>query len=338
MGRRSQHIMRAVGAGLGAALRLARPISAPLEVWIEPTDACPGGCALCPHGKGVRYLLPERPGGCLAQKVPDTFSGFGRLMADAIFGRALEAIRRWRPLVNLHHRGEPFLHPRIVEMIRAVAETGARVTLHTGAHVPLPAPAAALLSAGLSELVISLGAATPERFADLRPGASRDTVVDRARDLLAAGQEASTHTVVELLDVGETEREMETAAALFRTTPPDEIRLRPVHNWAGTTGAAEGPVRSRCLFPFYALVVLSDGRVTACPQDFEARLVVGDLNEMTLAEVWHGGRLRELRRRSRRDLAAQAPCATCSLIHSRGVFGFPVRRIVRFGRRKVLSR
>jgi len=26
------------------------------------------------HGKGVRYLLPERPEGCCAQKVPDTFS------------------------------------------------------------------------------------------------------------------------------------------------------------------------------------------------------------------------------------------------------------------------
>ena len=259
-------------------------------------------------------------------------------MDETVFRRALEAIRRWRPHVNLHHRGEPLLHPRLIEMIRAVAETGAPVTLHTGAHVPLPAPAAALLSAGLSELVISLGAATPEWFASLRPGASRTTVVDRARDLLAAGQHTQTRTVVELLDVGETEREMETAAALFADVPPNEIRLRPLHNWAGAIEAAEGPVRSRCLFPFYALVVLSDGRVTACPQDFDARLVVGDLNEMTLAEVWHGGRLREFRRRSRRDLAVQAPCATCSLIRSPGVFGFPVRRIVRFSRRKVLSR
>jgi len=30
------------------------------------------------RGKGVRYLLPERPEGCFAQKVPDTFSGRGR--------------------------------------------------------------------------------------------------------------------------------------------------------------------------------------------------------------------------------------------------------------------
>ena len=44
--------------------------------------------------KGVRYLLPERPGGCCAQKVPDTFltSRCGRWAA--IVGAVLPQLRR----------------------------------------------------------------------------------------------------------------------------------------------------------------------------------------------------------------------------------------------------
>jgi len=43
-------------------------------------------------GKGVRYLLPERPEGCFAQKVPDTFSGGGVPREDLVDG-AVRLIR-----------------------------------------------------------------------------------------------------------------------------------------------------------------------------------------------------------------------------------------------------
>lgn len=257
-------------------------------------------------------------------------------MSPAVFDRVLDAVGRWRPRVNLHHRGEPFLHPGIVHMIRGLSGAGARVSLHTGAHVPLPAPAGEIARAGLAELVISLGAATPEGFAACRPGVDRGTVIDRARELLAAAGRSSTRTIVEVFGIARPRRELAAARELFADTPPDVVRQRPIHNWAGAVGTARGPVRSRCLFPFYAMVVLCDGRVAACPQDFDGRLIVGDVRESDLAAIWHGRALKQLRKRRRTDLAASPPCDACSVVRRRAVMGVPVAAAW-FVRRKVLA-
>jgi len=325
-----RRVSAAARAGAAAARR-GQPTDGPLEVWIEPTNRCPGGCALCPNG--VRTLGPV--GG------PDA-------LATDLLDRIIPALEQWRPHVNLHHRGEPFLHPRIVEMIRAVTATGAPTSLHTSAHVPLPASADAILSAGLGDLVISLGAATPEGFAALRPGACRQTVLATARDLLAAGRNAPTRTIIEVFETRTAGREIEACRALFASAPPAAVRRRPIHNWAGAILRCQEPPHgavpdtlktdSRCLFPFYAMVILCDGRVTACPQDFDAHLVVGDLNTSSLDAIWRGDALRRLRERTRRDLAAMAPCRSCSLVRRRGVLGFPAGAVAAFGRRKVLAR
>lgn len=339
-----RHLARSTAAALGAALRLPRPLSAPLELWIEPTSLCPGRCVLCPQG---RKTVPGTVSA--AKTVPGTV-----FMANEVFGRVLDALRRWRPRVNLHHRGEPLLHPRIVEMIRAASAAGASVSLHTGGHVPLPAPPEVLLTAGLRELVISLGAVSPERFAALRPGADYAAVLARTRALLAARRPGAARVVIEVFEPFE----LSSPFSLF--TPSAPLRLRPLHNWAGEKGVGRVFPRSsrsrnmlprrdlrrrktlptpfsRCLFPFYAMVVLSDGRVAACPQDFEARLVVGDLREAPLEAIWRGEALRRLRRRTLRDLARERPCSACDRIRRRGILGFPLDAAT-FWPRKVFSR
>src|SRR5437763_745490 len=43
-----------------------------------------------PRRKGVRHLLPERPEGCFAQKVPDPFSPWGPRTPDQGFSTMLQ--------------------------------------------------------------------------------------------------------------------------------------------------------------------------------------------------------------------------------------------------------
>jgi radical SAM protein with 4Fe4S-binding SPASM domain len=324
---RLPRIGRVFGSALAATLRLPRPLAAPLEVWIEPTDRCPGACVLCPHSRRKADARVD-----------------GHFMTDATLDRLLPALERWQPHVNLHHRGEPFLHPNIAEIIRRVSGAGAHVTLHTGGLVSAPAPVEALFAAGLRELVISLGAATPERFTALRPGADRAAVIERTRESLTARRPHGPRVIVEVFALGDARRELASASDLFAAAPPDAIHLRPVHNWAGATSQGPGGrdqgsgIRSRCLFPFYAMVVLWDGRVVACPQDFDARLVVGAVDEDDLESIWAGEALCRLRRRSRADLAADEPCRACDRLHRRGLLGLPMEELQVFGRRKVFTR
>jgi len=68
-------------------------------------------------------------------------------------------------------------------------------------------------------------------------------------------------------------------------------------------------LRSRCL-------ILADGRVAACDQDFKGLHTVGDMNKQSLAEIWHGAELRRLRDAHRAgDYGVTPLCAACDDWH-----------------------
>jgi radical SAM protein with 4Fe4S-binding SPASM domain len=69
------------------------------------------------------------------------------------------------------------------------------------------------------------------------------------------------------------------------------------------------PRRGICRRVFSRAVVLADGRVTTCDQDFAARQTVGHLAEQPFAELWQSDRLAAIRS----DAVADQPlCASCA--------------------------
>jgi radical SAM protein with 4Fe4S-binding SPASM domain len=81
------------------------------------------------------------------------------------------------------------------------------------------------------------------------------------------------------------------------------MRMAPPSRWAC------GRLWSRCL-------VLADGRVVRCDQDYTGAEPVGMLQENSLAEIWRGRGLDELRalhRSGRWDAAGM--CASCQHWH-----------------------
>ena len=47
-----------------------------------------------------------------------------------------------------------------------------------------------------------------------------------------------------------------------------------------------------CPFPFYSLIINPEGTVTVCCADWQRKLVIGDLTQKSLLEVWNGKILR----------------------------------------------
>jgi radical SAM protein with 4Fe4S-binding SPASM domain len=88
--------------------------------------------------------------------------------------------------VTLQGLGEPLLHPRIVDMVRYLAERGIRCGFNTNATLLTPRRAAALVEAGISWLHVSLDGATPDGYESVRDGARFADVVRNLRALVAA--------------------------------------------------------------------------------------------------------------------------------------------------------
>jgi radical SAM protein with 4Fe4S-binding SPASM domain len=123
------------------------------------------------------------------------------------------------------------------------------------------------------------------------------------------------------------EEKRRSLAALFPEIAPDRVRVKALHNWAGsytTNGGLDSSAFKPCTFLWYSLTVLWDGRVLPCPQDTDGKLALGNVNDASLASIWEGDSLRRLREKMKSgDWQDLVPCKTCDRIFRPTKAGIP---------------
>lgn len=130
---------------------------------VEVTSACPGGCVYCPHTTmktqwKARHMAPE------------TFARLWPLL--------LETTR-----VHLQGWGEPFLHPRFLDMAALVRRADCLVSTTTCGLFMDEAFAARLVDSGIDIVAFSLTGASPASNNEARKGVDFDRVIDNIRIL-----------------------------------------------------------------------------------------------------------------------------------------------------------
>jgi MoaA/NifB/PqqE/SkfB family radical SAM enzyme len=142
---------------------------APREVFIETTRACNLRCAHCgviEPGYRADVMKPE------------------------VFERLLPFLRRYRPKVSLNGHGETLTHPRFLEMFRTIVDAGCRVAFQSNGQLLTPDLTRQLFEiAGdrFAGVVLSLDAATPQLYEEIRRRGRFDVFLTNAR---ALGEEA----------------------------------------------------------------------------------------------------------------------------------------------------
>lgn len=297
--------------------RRARGVAKPVRLWIEPTDRCNLHCVMCPTGTGEFF-----PGG----------PGF---MTFETFAKVIDEAKEFAFDVNLHHRGESLIHKELPRMIRYAADAGLFTNLHTNGTLLDAARSRAILDSGLDFLSVSFDALDPEEYPRVRPGAKFEKTLEAVRTFLRLRAETGAKrpfVAVEAIDFhpgdGRSNEEKRTSlAALFPADPPDRVRVKALHNWAGSaeSGSALDTRRfAPCTFLWYSLTVLWDGRVMPCPQDTHGHLALGNVADSSLAAIWDGDALVSLREKmARAEWQDLVPCRTCDRIFRTRRAGLP---------------
>ena len=276
----------------------------PQRIIVEPTNACNLKCTFCGNKDMLR---------------PHTW-----LSLD-LYEQLLEEMGAMGvPRLTLHTVGEPTLHEELPRMIRMAKERGLTVTFSTNGTTLTPEKITELVLAGPDIMNLSIDAVDPDKLRRLRPGIDPEKLfksvelLRKTRDEIGPhcespwGQTQLPSLVATCVFTKEWSREEE--RAYFKRLGPlvDDFFFHWPNNHAGYVpdephrrkgilsqrlrDRIYGSVRMPCPYPWDALYLLSNGAMSVCRFDFDARVTVGRFGPESLAELWNSQRMMSLRK------------------------------------------
>ena len=223
--------------------------------------------------------------------------------------------------------GEPLLHPFISYLVRSAKRYGIadKVELLTNGVSLHPAKTWSLVNSGLDRLVISVQGGRDAKY--IRADGKRfnfNTYLENIID--AYNQRMNIHIHIKGIDCNiDNEDEfydtfspycdtigIEKAGPIYEGVEMNET-FKPDTN---QYGVRQSDVHI-CPQPFTSLQLHPDGKVIPC-YAIENKEYVGDCNEESLYDIWHGEKLRDFRLRMLEGRAkVNETCANCKIITHR---------------------
>ena len=187
--------------------------------------------------------------------------------------------------------GEPFLHPKMEELIRITRKyiPGCLLEVYSNGDFDEVERLKAIFNAELDTLIISMydGKEQIEHFNKVR----KKTNLSTKQILLR-----------------------------IRYKPPEDHYGLTISNRTGTIdlshlgiGMLTEPLKHPCFYPHYRLMVDYNGEVLLCSHDWAKKSIVGNLNDQGIYEIWMNKRMHYARQCLGLGDRSPAPCNQCNV-------------------------
>jgi len=292
----------------------------PVRLWVEATSICNLRCVMCPN----KDLSKEEKG----------FMDFG------LFQKIIDEARSFVFDVNLIHRGEGLLHPEFSRLVRYAHEAGMTTKFHTNATLLDEAKSYELIEAGLDQISFSFDGFDKKTYESIRINADFEKTIANIVQFLKVKHELNSkkpYAILELINFPEiyqplTDHQKKEFLRHFQGLPLNRIEVKEMHNWAGEIG--EGRKARKyvpCTFLWQALIILWDGSVLPCTQDFHGYYTLGNVKEIPLAQIWNDEKMALLRQKIfQRDISDLETCSRCDRLWREQILGVPKEYLWKF--------
>jgi MoaA/NifB/PqqE/SkfB family radical SAM enzyme len=287
--------------------RTLDPGDFPLHLDVEVTNTCNLRCKMC---------------------FVDFSADTGKFIDFKLFRKIMDqGAEHGLRSVKFNYRGEPTLHRNLPEMVAYAKRSGVvEAMFNTNATRLTRELSERLVAAGLDKIIISLDGITPGTYNRLRVGADYHKVVANILGLLEVRKSlgSATPTVrVQMVCMQENRGEIAGFIGLWKSRADQVglIRYRRQREDQGGEGIADYQEFARpCHQIFQRMVVGCDGIATMCCGDVRRQIVLGDVRQTPLAELWKSVILEQVRERHRcGEYGKVPPCVGCGINrHNRG--------------------
>jgi radical SAM protein with 4Fe4S-binding SPASM domain len=283
---------------------LKRPIvwGLPYSLSIEPTTACNLGCPECPSG--------------LRSFTRDT----GNLKSEHLN----------------HWMNEPFIHPKIFELISLVSKKNIYTATSTNAHFLNEKNALKTVESGLDRIIISIDGTTQEVYEQYRVNGDLDKVITGTKNLIEAKKKLSSNkpfVIFQFLVVKPNEHQIDEVKQLAQKLGVDELRFKTaqvydprdqhpliptIEKYSRYSRNSDGSYRIKnelqdeCKRMWMGAVITWDGKVVPCCFDKDAKHQMGDLQELRFSDIWKSPLYQSFRKQLFTNRKSIDICANCS--------------------------
>lgn len=274
---------------------------------VEPTNACPYSCIMCPRGQGKM----KRPVG---------------FMPLQTFELVLGQISPSQKMLRLHHFGEPVLHPELPSMIRMARDAGLVPLISVNPATLTERLTERLIESGIGITVFSFDSLQSDRLYKIRGiRKSADYCMEMIDKFISCSRAADTPVfkVIQMVSLTVNEDERKTFMALKERYPGEDVYLYVSGNFGfGDVELVRETCRGEdkrlladrflCRAPFDDIVVLWNGDVVLCCYDYDGYNLIGNVNEASLEEIWNSERVSLMRQRFLEHRTKDLPlCGKC---------------------------
>ncbi|GAB2944668.1 hypothetical protein GCM10027048_06950 [Hymenobacter coalescens] len=302
---------------LSRLTKKSRAWGLPLAVSLEPTTSCNLRCPECPSG--LRSFT--RPTG---------------MLHDDVFRRTIDELapRLW--YLTFYFQGEPYLHPQFLDMVQYASRKKIYTATSTNAHYLTEANARKTVESGLDRLIISLDGTTQDVYQQYRVGGKLDKVIEGTKRVVKYKRELQSQTpriIFQFLVVRPNEHQMEDARRLAAELGVDDVWFKTAQIYDYQQGSPLIPtidyysryqnnqdgswsIKNRllnhCWKMWHSCVITWDGLVVPCCFDKDAEYRLGDLQQTTFRQLWHGPKYAGFRRALLKGRDQVEMCRNCT--------------------------
>lgn len=283
-----------------AAQRLDDPAPFPLQLDFELNSTCQMRCGFCLHGH-THVKKKELP-----------FADFCRVIDE---GQQYGLVS-----IKLNYINEPLLLPDLPRYLHYARDHGVLNQYFATNGLLLDADRGrALIEAGVSKVMISLDAATPETFQIMRNSREFERVTQNIRAFIALRNAMGRDFPLVRVNFVQTKKNIHERDAFIQQWEgvvdmigfQRQVQLPDRNDDLLPVAAGDGEP-FRCSFPFKLLVIDASGDILPCCT-FSARpMALGNIRDMTIKQAWDSQPIQFLRDTHRRSGYADIPiCKHC---------------------------
>jgi radical SAM protein with 4Fe4S-binding SPASM domain len=289
----------------------------PFNVSVEPTTKCNLGCPECPSGL-KSFTRPT-----------------GNMETD-FYQKVLNELSDRLIYLYFYFQGEPYLHPKFLELVKAAAARNIYTVTSTNAHFLTDRKARETVESGLDRIIISIDGTTQETYENYRIGGSLEKVKEGTRHLVKWKKElksATPHIIIQFLVVKPNEHQIDEIFELGKEMGVDEVKLKTaqiydysqgselmptIDKYSRYTQQSDGTYKikndllNHCWKLWHSCVITWDGKIVPCCFDKDAQHQLGDLNTKSFREIWQSSLYDAFRRKILKSRAEIDICTNCT--------------------------